>query len=478
LAPQAPNQPWQPSSEQVGVPSENSKPQAKKFELPASMSNVTIHKEIPLDKNHVYNLAELIDLAQCVNPDTRLAWEQSKQAALAVGLTKASYLPQLSAVVLGGQQYTPLPGPRLLFPKGHFVANTAEVLPSLVIKWLLFDFGKRNSLLKSANQLSLASNIEFTGAHQKLIFDVSKAYFILDAERKQLQVAQSALKNAKIVQDAAEDKHKQGLETITRVAIARRVTAKARYELEKAKAVDHDAYHALMQAVGLTPTANLKIAGSSHLVLPKGISGDVNTYIKRALAKRPDLAAALAKLRASKADVSSAKAAYLPTLAFEGIGYQNIGSLKIDNFPTTQVNRPASALFLKLSLPLYDGGTRRDTVRIAQSKNAAAREAFAKIQDEAIRQVARAYDTVKSALAEYESAKALLSASNTAYHATLDSYRQGLETFTNLVIAETERVQAESALANAHAAVLTAAAALAFSTGELTSTDALKQSHS
>ena len=376
--------------------------------------------------------------------------------------------------MLGGQQYTPLPAPRVFFPSGQFAANTSEVLPSLVIKWLLFDFGKRKSLVESAKQISFATNIEFTGTHQKLIYEVSKAYFILAADRAQLRVAKRALKNTKILQDAAEARHKRGVETITQVAIARRETAKAKFELEHAIAADNDAYHALLEAMGLTPTLKLNIAVSSNHTLPHYLANDVNSYIKQALAKRPDIAAAFARLRGSEADISSAKASYRPTIGVDGVAYQNIGSLQINNWPSTQVNRPATAFLFTLKLPLYDGGIRRNSLSIAQSKNAAAQAELSKIQDEAIRQVARAYDTVKSALAEYDSARALVKASNIAYDATLDSYRQGVETFTNTVIAETEKAKAESALANAYASVLTAAAALAFSTGELTSFEALR----
>ena len=50
----------------------------------------------------------------------------------------------------------------------------------------------------------------------------------------------------------------------------------------------------------------------------------------------------------------------------------------------------------------------RNTLNIARSKSAAAKEELRKTQDRAIRQVAKAYDMVKSALAEYDSALALV----------------------------------------------------------------------
>jgi outer membrane protein TolC len=122
---------------------------------------------------------------------------------------------------------------------------------------------------------------------------------------------------------------------------------------------------------------------------------------------------------------------------------------------------------------LYDGSVRENALNIARSQNAAAKEELSKVQDEAVRQIARAYDTVKSALAEYDAALALVEASNTAYAAALDSYRNGIGTFTNAVTAETEKTHAQSVQSQAYASVLISAAALAFSTGELTSADAL-----
>jgi len=489
LAPATPDKPWRPAEDKSLLEAMTSTPSqddhavsknadtqsgtAPKFDLPSDSALPYKHDEVPVDSGHIYSLPELIDLAERSNPDTRIAWEQSRQAAFGVGLAQATYLPQLTGEILGGQEHTPLPIPKSLVSRGYFTADTDEILPSLVIKWLLFDFGKRDAEVEAAKQASFAANIAFTGAHQKLIFEVSKAYFALDAERAQLHVAEDAVKSAKILVDAADAKKKSGLGTVTDDVVSQQREAKARFELEHAKAVDNDAYHSLLEAMGLTPTLKLRIADSAGRTLPKSLAEDVDTYIHRALSKRPDILAALAKLRASEADISGAKASYYPTLGFEGIVNQNIGSASVDGGPTYRVNEPATAILLKLSLPLYDGGTRENMLGIARSKNAAAKEELSKAQDSAIRQVARAYDTVKSALAEYNAALALVKASNTAYSASFDSYRNGVGTFTTAVTAETEKAQAQSAQANAYASVLTAAAALAFSTGELTSTDAL-----
>lgn len=469
LAPQSYDLPWQTDE---NIDFEMQPGTAPNFSLPPHFVPPYQNEGGYTDPDHLYNLAELIDLAQQANPDTRIAWEKSKQAAFDVGLSLASYLPQISADALLGYQHTAIPLPKFVTPTEKIIIDTAQVFPSLVVQWLLFDFGKRDCMVQAATQLSYAANVAFTEAHQKLIFNVAQAYFDFNAARTQLRVAEEALKNTEILQDAAETRQARGLEKTPKVAIARRETAKARFDLEKAKADDNDAYHGLLEAMGLTPTLKLQIADDSGRALPRELATDVNNYISRALALRPDIIQAFAKLRASNAEICSAEASYYPTLNLDSFTYQDISAVGTKHSPTAWVNKPATAIFIEFKWPLYDGGTRRNILGIAHSKSAAAKEELRKTQDNAIRQVAKAYDMVKSALAEYDAALALVTASDIAYDSAIDSYRQGVGTFTDATKTTIEKAQAQSVLATAYAKVLTAAAALAFSTGELTSSEA------
>jgi outer membrane protein TolC len=212
LAPSTPDRPWviPPSAYTSG-------------RVDDSADGVQQSGRVPIDRDRRYNLAELIDLAQRINPETREAWEQARQAALAVGLVDSSYKPQLSIQAIGGYQRTPTPTPPSpLNPKGFFILESAELIPSLTLKWLLFDFGRRDALDRTARANSFVANVAFTGAHQKLIFTVSRAYFVLGGMRGRLSAAQQALKTAEIVQDAIESRRKQGLVTVVAVAQAQR----------------------------------------------------------------------------------------------------------------------------------------------------------------------------------------------------------------------------------------------------------------
>src|SRR5882724_10576695 len=169
-----------------------------------------------------YDLAALVDLAERENPNTWQAWEVAREAAAGIGLAESAYLPQLSLQAIGGFQHTPLPMPKNLVPAGYFVSDTREVIPALALKWLLFDFGRRDAQLQAARADSFVANVAFTGAHQKLIFDVSQAYFDLGAARGKLHAAQKALSTALTTQDAAVAKQNNGLATVVAVAQAQR----------------------------------------------------------------------------------------------------------------------------------------------------------------------------------------------------------------------------------------------------------------
>ena len=57
-----------------------------------------------------YSLAELIDLAEAHNPETRVAWESARSQAAALGIARSELYPTLSAVALAGvdRQEVPL----------------------------------------------------------------------------------------------------------------------------------------------------------------------------------------------------------------------------------------------------------------------------------------------------------------------------------------------------------------------------------
>src|SRR5262249_15183819 len=179
-----------------------------------------------LAHDHVYSLPELIDLAESNNPDTRIGWQRARQAALAVGIPMAGYFPLVQALTLVGYQHTifPVPNlsksilganpsallptisfplPMLPQPSGSVGVDTFQVLPFVLVNLEVFNLG-RAAEVRSAKNLSTAANASFTAEHEKVIFEVARAYFRLNAARTQVAGSRDALDRTRAIAKPAE----------------------------------------------------------------------------------------------------------------------------------------------------------------------------------------------------------------------------------------------------------------------------------
>src|SRR5215472_9789108 len=64
-----------------------------------------------IDPQKEYELAELIDLAERTNPETKVQWARAKEAASAVGLAQSEYYPMLALKAAGNWVNLPVPLP-------------------------------------------------------------------------------------------------------------------------------------------------------------------------------------------------------------------------------------------------------------------------------------------------------------------------------------------------------------------------------
>src|SRR5262249_39134746 len=102
-APPSPEKPWQP-------------PGYKGYQAELERAGKRVdgeQKQSILDPEKVYDLADLIDIAERVHPETRAAWERARQAASAVGLAQSAYYPWLVASAAAGYERAFIPFPEL-----------------------------------------------------------------------------------------------------------------------------------------------------------------------------------------------------------------------------------------------------------------------------------------------------------------------------------------------------------------------------
>ena len=449
-APPSSSSPWRPPSAPAG-------------ERPRALSPRVAAPGV--DPASVFGVADLIDFAHRTNPDTRRAWEEARAAAAQVGRAEATYYPTLYFMAAGGTSRIADQAPP---PLGTFTIEGPGVTPQLQLSWILLDFGRRSSTVERRGQELVQANFAFNRKLQEVAFGVSRSYFGFDASRARVTAARVTLESAVAVEEAVGARLDQGLATRPEFLLARQERARAAFEVQDALGAVADSQAALADSLGIPPTQLMRVADLSSLTLPTGLAESVEQIIDRALARRPDLSARLAGLRAREAEERRARAEFWPRFSFSGSVGQAVQRYRAGPpFGTFTMNETEYGAFLNFEWKLFDGFERENALREAIAQRGAAEAELAALELKAIREVWKAYADVKTALRKHEFALALLAASQEAYASTLESYRSaGLATVLDLLAAQRDLARARTTEIQSRAELLTAAAALTFAVGD------------
>ncbi|HVM47549.1 MAG TPA: TolC family protein [Candidatus Acidoferrum sp.] len=423
-----------------------------------------------VDTNKAYELAELVDLAERLNPETRLAWSQAKAAAAAVGLAKSEYYPILAARASAGTARLPVPLPVTAVQASYEDAQAQYMQPALTLEWMLLDFGRRAADVRATRAHLLAANLGFNAHHQQIVFRVQTAFYQLSSLLGRITAAQASLDSALKIQEATDERFKNGLAAAPDVSRARQLAAQAAFDLEEALAHTRDAEVALAESIGVLPTTPIRIVDFSRVPLPDKMEESVEQFINRTLDHRPDLLAKVAALRAREAEVRRAKSAYLPTLALRGeVGHAYVDSqIRVEGhtYPYQYTDQTTWGVGLALSWDIFDKA-RKHKLEIARAERDAAQHEVEDAKDKAISQVWQYYTSTKLAFRRLDVAAALLEASEKSYQQTFESYQHGLNSLVDVLDAERALSSARYTQLDTRATLLESTAALAYASGDL-----------
>ncbi len=481
LAPPRSDRPWQPPTTASGeiVAGSASKPapsdRPSDYTLPANRALATIAAPAALDPSHAYTLAELIDLAESSNPLTRIAWNDARNAALAAGIARSSYLPQISAAAMGGYQNGHLSTPTAL---GQAAVDTSHhgAVSVLSLQWLLFDFGERAGIVEAAEQATVAANIAFTAMHQRIIHEVSVAFYRYQAARSRSGTVQRAMTNADAVLAAAKARYQRGIGTVVEVAQATQNRAQTNLAMVQAQGAETDAYLALVTAIGISPLSKPRIAEMPVRPLSPALRTSIEEIVESAIAQRPDVLGAYALERASQAKVKAAEAAFMPKVFMSAFASYASGGSAITAIPpigqqppTVNLNgyRYGNSVFLGVTVPIYDGGMRSAVLAQARNDVDSASARLARAKQESVRQVVVSQSALESSLAAYDAARALADAAQVTYDAAFAAYSKGVGSVTEANLAQNQLLLARNASVDAYSGALAAAASLALATGAI-----------
>ena len=407
-----------------------------------------------------YDLDAMVDLALRNNPRTQRAWESAQTAAAEFGASQAPYYPQSDAEATNGYVRVPFE-----LPAQAGAVKQWQSDPVVNVTYVLLDFGRRRSAAIAAHERLIAANFAFNRVIQDVVFQTQSAFYALDGARASVVAAAKNLELSQTDFEAVRQRVDLGLATQPELLLAKERVAQSQFDLANARLLVHDAQANLAIALGIPANTDLPIESLESLPVPGSLGPAVEALIDEARRRRPDLAARVADVRASEADVSEARAQFMPTVGLSAGYGEDLWNFTFVEPRTVKMIQPQYSALLTLKWDLFTGFRRLNDVRRAESAREAARADLQSVEVDAAAEVWRAYYEFESSLSKYQYALSLMASAREAYAANSETYRQGLSTIVELLTAQRDLANARYILVQTKAELLTSSAAIAFAAG-------------
>jgi outer membrane protein len=394
-------------------------------------------------------LAQIVDLALTNNPLTRTTWLEARLSEANLGSVRAAYLPTVNL--------------NATLARSHTTTGTATTLngPALSLDYLLFDFGGRNAAAEAARQTLIAAGYIHNQTVQDVILRVEQAYYdYLDA--KALLTAQEAtLKERQTSLDSADARHNAGVATIADVLQARTALSQARLTYETIDGNLHRLQGTIATLMGLPASTPFEVGVLPPEVPVQQVSDAVEALMARAVADRPDLAAARAAVERARARITVVRSQGLPSV---GIG-ASAGPLFTNGLSR---NTTLYSAGVSLRFPLFTGFRNTYDIRAAELETQLAAENARGLEQQIDLQVWTSYFALQTAMQRLTTSRELLRDATQSVDVATGRYKAGIGTILDLLTAEAALENARAEEVQARTDWFLSVAQLAHDTGTLT----------
>ncbi len=376
-------------------------------------------------------LVQLIVAAQAVSPNVASAAsriEQSRATRVAAG---AALLPTLdaNATAVRGRQD---------FVSGLGTTASAGAQAS----WELDLFGGRRATRDAAQARAEGALSAWHDARVAVAAEVATDYTALRACEAQVEQTQTDALSRSETARLTELSRQVGFEAPASAALARASAAQGNSLLTERRAQCDVLIKALVALTGVAEPAlrSQLVAGAAKVPQPAQLV--IASVPAQALAQRPDLLGAERELVAAAAEVSQARAARLPRISL-------VGSLSAARFESSFGDDSGTLWTIgpvTVSLPLFDGGTRRANMAAAQARYIEAGALYRGKLRTAVREVEEALVALRSTADRSIDALVATEGFTTSFRATEARFKGGLASLFELEDARRSALQAQVAL--------------------------------
>jgi len=388
-------------------------------------------------------LQSLIALALENNRDLRIAAARVLEARAQYGIAKADRLPSVGLNGSGAFVTTPSE----LLTSGAQTTTERYDLGVSLLSYEVDFWGRLAGLSESARLSYLASDEARKSVQVGLVADVASAYFAYLQGRDAVDLAQRIVGLRQQSMDVVSKGRDLGGAHELEVQTTAALLESARSNLDGLQHQQNVALNRLNFLVGNSQSLPTNAGSLFDQGLDSGIAPGLPSEV---LLLRPDVLAAEHRLRASHANISAARAAFMPKVlltASAGLASQGLSSL---------FSGAAWAFQPSITLPLFDGGRVSSGVDLAEARKVIAVADYERTVQQAFREVADLLSARTALSKQFKSAQAnrnaqakLLEVANTRYTiglggylAVLDAQREFISASQN--VAQVRRAQLDT----------------------------------
>ncbi|WP_229720953.1 TolC family protein [Dyella nitratireducens] len=387
-------------------------------------------------------LQEAIERALCNNPDTRDAWTVIEERAAAVGISKAAYLPTLSATGEGVHEDS------ITRVRDHpeLSSNYSTMVHSgdLSLSWILYDFGGRRATLDNAKALLSAAQANENAVLQQTFADAAKAYYAAVAAREQLRADEAVVQDAQNSLVAAQQRSNRGIAPITEVYQAQTAYRQAQIAQTRDQGQAMTAQGNLANVIALSPDTAMTLDGLDDTTQPdETFQRSVSQLMAQAERTHPAIVAAEKELDAANAGVTQAKSQGRPTIKLVAQYSQNnepvqLG-LGLPHYPATGHD---GYVGIQVSVPIFSGFATSYQVRQARAQVDQQSVAVDKAKQQVALQVWTSYQSLQTDRQNLIYSSEMQSVATQAWESAQRRYRSGIGTILELLSTQTALAQA------------------------------------
>jgi len=387
-------------------------------------------------------LRGVIALALKNNRDLRIAALNVEQAQAQYRLQRANLFPKVNATANTDSTHTPGETESTIigYPVKSSTYTTYQV-GGAVSSWELDFFGRLRSLTKQQQELYLASDLGRTNAQIALISSIASQFLAVGSDQDLLSLAQATLQSQKAAYDLARFSRDRGVKSDLDVSEALSQVQSAQVDVAKySRQLNVDKNELEVLAGAPVPPdflPNELLTDTALQDISAGLPSEV-------LLRRPDILEAEHNLKSAYANIAAARAAFFPQITLTS----NAGTATAALTSLFGAGTAAWEFAPQLSLPIFDGGSRRANYTIAQVQRDSYVAEYEKAIQVAFQEVSDGLNGRVRLQEEEEAQQAEVKALAETYRLSEARYKGGIDTYLNVLDAQRALYAGQQSLIN------------------------------